>query len=535
MHSSKFATDLEKIFKKFIVQKKIIFRLDGYTNALTFAAITIETIKQTETFVREQMYNYLKRTTAEAINANHDSFISDDDNVLVSKEQLIDHFGKVYATDPANFRFQPGEVILIKELVNWVKGKMGEQQNKGLKLFKSKRPKQPKQLSTKTSLSEPSEKKLKSELIQRVICCMQSYGADQFFDIELNYVIHDETVDVRIKKGVGVYGMVRCEICHAEDKNKNKPKRVFYNESSKWPTWVLSNFTKHLKTAHHLKRSESKNQKTKSACAMSPDKQVKSNDEEQEMLITFVVVVDAEEKVDEKKEKTDALDADPVINEQHNYSVPMYTQLAEQVNVMMNAALKNSESREDMGFIVNKTMHTLNVALCNQDGNCLFSSLAHQLFQDKMSSKEHKSKARQLRKRTVEYILDPKNFPKFMHDLKDRVYDTKKKDEIDNIETECKLWVKLCLGKDRIWGGTETIYAIAELEKVNVLIFNEHFEPHVLRNMNKYDRTVCLAYRLPRDEDGKVISSVRYHNDSVCDINSSTLYEVAKLMESREK
>lgn len=126
----------------------------------------------------------------------------------------------------------------------------------------------------------------------------------------------------------------------------------------------------------------------------------------------------------------------------------------------------------------------------------------------------------------VNYILDPINFPKFAHELKDRIYDIEKKDEIENMETECKLWVKFCLSKDKVWGGVESIYAVAELEKVNIVIFTEHGEPHMLRNMYRYDRTICIAYRFPRNGYGDIIPGV-------CDVNSSTLYDVAQIFEEQ--
>lgn len=124
---------------------------------------------------------------------------------------------------------------------------------------------------------------------------------------------------------------------------------------------------------------------------------------------------------------------------QTDSTISMFTQLSDQINIMMQATLENSTSREDMDFMVNKTMQTLDLAKTYRDGNCLFSSLAHQLFHEKISSKSHRNKTRLLRNLVVNHILEPNNFPKFMHDIKDRVYDIKKKDEITNMEAECKL------------------------------------------------------------------------------------------------
>lgn len=274
-------------------------RLDGYENALTFQEITDERIAQTESFVRNEMYNYLIRTTAESINANDESYLTDDD-VLITKEQLIDHFGKIYASDPSNFRFQSGEIVLIKELVKHVKGKVGSEQKKGLKQFKPSQQKKSKsQPNSCTKLAEPTVEKLTSELMQRVIDCVSQYGAE-------NFCVVDETVDVQIKKGVGISGLIRCEICMAEKKKKSKPKRVYYNDSSEWPCWILSNFTKHLKTVHKLKPCTSNSRKTKLSVVKFPDQNIENVNETQEQLNDSEVVVIEEEVVVEIAENDES-------------------------------------------------------------------------------------------------------------------------------------------------------------------------------------------------------------------------------------
>lgn len=138
-------------------------------------------------------------------------------------------------------------------MVKYVKNKLGSQQKNELRLFKTCEPKKTKKVGTKSSLFEPTVEQLTSDLIQGIIGCMESYGAAHFFDDDMHNIIGDRTVEVCIKKNVGIYGTVLCEICVTENKKKNKPKRVYYNDSSKWPCWILSNFSKHLKTVHKLK------------------------------------------------------------------------------------------------------------------------------------------------------------------------------------------------------------------------------------------------------------------------------------------
>lgn len=211
--------------------------------------------------------------------------------------------------------------------------------------------------------------------------------------------------------------------------------------------------------------------------------------------------------------------ATPVQSNGTSSNIPMYTQLTDQINVMVPAVLQNSDKCVNMNFIINKSVKCLKVAEISKDGNYLFSALAHQLHGLQILSKLHQSKTRRLRKRVVDFILNPSIFPKFLHDLKDRVYQIKTKDDIDNIETECKSWIKYSLSKTGKWGGTETIYAVAELEQVNIIIFNEEGDFYTLRNNERYNRTICIAYRLQRNEYGEVISNaLRNHYDSVCNL-----------------
>lgn len=473
------------------------------------------------------------RTAAETINNFDESVSTNDDDILITKEEMIDHFGQIYATDPFNFRFQSGEIILIKEMVKHVKQKLGSQQKNELKLFKTCESKKTQKCNTKSLMPEPAIAKLKSDLVQGVIDCMTLYGAAYLFDGEMDLIIGDTSVEVQIQKGGAVYGTVCCAICDVEKKKQNKPKRVYYNNSSKWPCWVLSNFTKHLKTVHDLKPNREPKTKKSQLVAMLPqEKQESDNGEQKELNESDVVFVEEEVHVDVVAENgPESVHANKTIS-----AISMFTQMKDQINTMMQAVLENSDKREDMGFMMNNSMEKLNVVEVLQDGNCLFSALAHQLHGLKILSKTHKTHTRQLRKRVVDFILNPKNFPKFLHDLKDRVYQTKTKDEIENIETECKLWVKYSLAKNGTWGGAETICAVAELEQVNVIIFNEHGDFYTLRNMKQFDRTICIAYRLQRNQYGDIIpDAILYHYDSVCDIESSTLLNAANVLESRLK
>lgn len=128
-----------------------------------------------------------------------------------------------------------------------------------------------------------------------------------------------------------------------------------------------------------------------------------------------------------------------------------------------------------------------------------------------------------LRASVVDYILKPENFPSFEHTLKDRVYEIKSKDDIEDMTTECKLFVRYGLSKDKCWGGYEFIVAASKIHHVNIFVFNENGDFYLSnRGTGIYSKTIALAFRL------NYFKNAYNHYDSVCDIDSNLLYTVAE-------
>lgn len=480
-----------------------------------------------EAFIRDDVMTFLLKSTAEKMNESDKSGFVEPDDILVDDQQLFDHFGKLYAQQPANFRFLPGDRMLIKELVSHVAGIVDANGiNSGLSKFRTKKTmktnhtaKHSAQNTTRnSSLNNIDPEKLKSELIQRITSCMYSHGANHEFDIDLENEIHEDVVNVHIMKGF-VRGTVRCIICDKENRSKNKPKRVHYSSGSNWPCWVLSNFAKHLKTAHHLKFHEIET------------KLDEKNGVPRSGIDESVVVLDGSiQNIQNAGNST----------QNPELITTLYTQLSNQITLMMSVVLKNSESQQNMFFkLVNDVLPanagpSLTVAIIAGNGNCLYSALAHQLENKRINSKGHQRTSDKLREDVVEYILE--NYSKFSHQLRDRVYDLKKTEQIDNIDTECKLFVRLVLSKDGTWGGAETIHAVSELKQVNIVLFNENGPCYMLSNINmKYSRTICIAYRQAHNAKGELIKDVRNHYDSVCDVSSTILYDAVQIITNNQK
>lgn len=431
----------------------MFLRLCGYANALTFKNITNDDIDSVENFIKNDALNYLSSITA--LNESERSGFVKEDEVLVDNQQ---YFGKLYASQPQNFRFQSGDRILIKALVERVKDIVDNNGiNAGLKKFKNKKNIKTKSKSKKRESNThykliTLDEHLKIELTERVKKCMFSYGADKKFNIHLENDINIDIVTVCVENGL-INGTVRCIICDKEKKRKNLPKKVHYSSGSKWPGWVLSNFAKHLKR-HGLEFHEFENKsdefienddsaKEGSNCngqdAIGSDLE-QINNQKVDLDNSVVCLNTSDHRV---SPEIRAIDANIV-----------YTQLSSKITLMMSVVMTNSESQEQIFFKTNgNDLEALTVAEIPGDGSCLFRALVHQLENGKINGKTHQSATTKLPSDVVKYILNEENYPKFAHQLQGRIYDFKNKSDIENITVECKLFVKFVLSQNKCWGG----------------------------------------------------------------------------------
>lgn len=103
-----------------------------------------------------------------------------------------------------------------------------------------------------------------------------------------------------------------------------------------------------------------------------------------------------------------------------------------------------------------------------KNGDCLFAAVAHQMFNVKLNSLEHKKMSDDLRKAAVNHI--PSNFHSFKHDVKNRVLNENNgRVAPADMEKMCLNFVKR-LSQNGIWGGTESIKAITAIYQVNILV-----------------------------------------------------------------
>lgn len=164
-----------------------------------------------------------------------------------------------------------------------------------------------------------------------------------------------------------------------------------------------------------------------------------------------------------------------------------------------------------------------------KDGNCLFSSLAHQLFGKEINSAAHETATNNLRASVVKHIQQ--NYDDFYYEIRGHVYDLKDSDEnheihkFDKIEDACEYLLTEYLTQPGNWGGAETLKAIASMHNVNIIVFNENGPVHAIICEQQNERCLIVVFRLKHGE--KII---RNHYDSACNMSADCIYKTAKVI-----
>lgn len=162
------------------------------------------------------------------------------------------------------------------------------------------------------------------------------------------------------------------------------------------------------------------------------------------------------------------------------------------------------------------------------DGNCLFGAIVHQLSFLEVRCKEYAQRLDELRKKVVAHIKV--NLKQFERNLLGRIHDKRinndtTKLKIVNVEEECIRFLDNHLSKDRYWGGAETIAAVGELFKVNIIIFNECAGVRFGNSFNpSHKDVITLAHRASRAGINP------NHFESVLHLSDNTLNECTAIL-----
>lgn len=159
----------------------------------------------------------------------------------------------------------------------------------------------------------------------------------------------------------------------------------------------------------------------------------------------------------------------------------------------------------------------------------------HQRNNLKVASDEYNQKVANLRNEVLTHIKA--NLKRYERLLLGRVYakrcDNGEKTKIPVIEEDCNKFLDNYLSKDTAWAGPETIQAVSELFKVNVIIFNEWGEVNCGNSFDSsYENIITLAFRVSKKNEKRenVPNTQRNHYDSVIKICDEVMDKCASML-----
>lgn len=494
------------------------------------------------------MENYIKdNALCDVINKFNET-VDDECEFVLDDEQLNDIYGPRHASNPAKFKFELGDKKMIRQLASHVKGIVDENGKlKGLGHFEMKKKKKDtKQLISITKQKRPNPK---ASNCQESIEMLHSklYARIQNYLKELNVDFTDFNKDMVTVEPNRIFGAVNCILCTSEMK-KSSSKRVYYHFGSRSSFWTISNFKAHIESVHtsNIKKFPVKEKKTdvkkkrngklksekvtkhknKMYESDTPTANLNSNSKPNKSSCNETFDESLEMVVIENDTENDMLMDENILS--------FAEQFFNQINKMVGYVLINGEGQQQMNFqLKNNTVRSLSVVCTIGDGNCLFSALTHQLFGDPIDSTEHVNKSKNLRAAVVAHILVPENFPSYQYNLQDRVFELKKKkkSQFEDLEQECKIYVREVLSKSGEWGGPETIRAVSNMYKTNIAVFEEDGACCIFKSQEKnFNRTIMIAYRYALNEYNERVYN---HYDSITDMDPDDILTSANSLSNK--
>lgn len=520
-------------------------------------------IKSIEEFVREEGLNHATKMLQQKVQCNSD--------VLLQENQLVDYFGEIYASDPSNFRFVIGD----KKLIRLVRDHLIENQNehgaKYMRRFRKKPDRENKIIRAPQTehhaidnIEDTNEalcSELSASLFERLKVFMKSFGIDD----SIIQTMTQNSVSVKIVNG-NVASEIFCALCQFDTTKKRKlnGKKVYYKNGSNSKYWVLSNFKEHLKTVHKVTCNQSVEDddgiendvynESENKLLLDTDSRVaptikEANKKTKKLQLSLATTSTAKDQnIDEVALAHNftfeyvTVDVVPLdthnSNTQHGFndqSELIFSQISTQLNKILAATLSNNDTTEQMVFeLAENELQTSKVAKISPNGACTFGSFVHQLTGCKANSDEHIQAAKQIRMNIVKHISN--HYSSFQKELRDRVYAEINSKSIKDIDKECKIILNNFLPLDYYWGGAETLKAMRELYRCNILVLNERGTCHFFNHFNeKYNRTLILAFRLENKTASKIDIDSYNHYDSVCEISSDGILQIIEHLNERAR
>lgn len=537
-------------------------------SASVFQTLDQNDIETVQTFIRTELYDVLKSKSTEK-------------NSIYDDKYNPNFFG-MFSSMRDKFQFMVGDTKKLNAIVDYVQKTLRES---SIDYFDLTNKKMKKMLSswsnelfqtpaglfysdeqivtcdTNSSKGIRNSIDLEQNLLARSKTMFDTFKV-QFPNLESFRDITEKCITVNIEDDGKCKGVVSCIFCHEDQPTVNV--RVSYQNNDKAGSWILSNLSKHI-SKHHTS-TEGNPVRKRNIKTMVDDSQIvrkikrsstRKNTKQHKKEISDLSHSNAFDDVPTQennnqyrlqppKKRTTllSLKIEPIYDRTEINAIPnednedlqdfFYLQLSTQNIQMTNAIISNKEKVFSFFIRLNLSENTSSdeIKCCsiNGDGNCIFGSCAHQLYQNKINSTEHKDFARELRKRSTEFI--EANILQYIHFLKGRIRDEDQENGMipqkfaDNsvLLTKSLNFVKNDLTKDGYWAGTESLRALSELHKINILIINGNGTCNMVQNLNKsYDRAITLAFR------------GNNHYDSVVGMSSRTILNFAKSVVQSQK
>lgn len=186
----------------------------------------------------------------------------------------------------------------------------------------------------------------------------------------------------------------------------------------------------------------------------------------------------------------------PTVSQDDSVKLLMYYQIQVQFFVIYEAVLVENQQTARMAVLIQSFWFS--VVKIPGNGNCMFGSASHQLFDHKLSSLAAQSA--RLRAEVVVYIRQ--HFERFRPAIISRVIEDNEASFWKVTMTEAILNERVAkfldnsLSKSGYYGGQESLIAISELYRVNVFVIREQGMFSFVNDFNtQYERTISLAYR----------------------------------------
>lgn len=495
--------------------------VQGFNNALIFKTIQEEDINTLQGYVKSKLSTRLES------NLNG-----------VNRDVFICFFGG-FVNNPEEFEFNTGEERLIQQIAKYIESKVNTpNENAGLPHFQNTQNLNPKKLhtwrkelmetplgfifgpdgmgasgkKTKATKKRPNEtnlENLKQSLVEAARKKIKKHtGKDYDEESKICFNVHN--VDAHIDGDMGIRGKIYCPLCDSD--SSVREVKPFYQICNGVGYWITSNYYGHLKRYHP---------------------QTASTESDDTNLIPS-----GNEKTSKKRFSTISMKIEPVLSDRKSfdakfqeYEDQLYKQMSYQNLKMSNATINNSEKLENFPIQSTSTIESMSkIKICRiaPDNSCLYGAIAHQLFFNKLNSPEHADHKKALREKVVRHIND--NFENFASLLKGRVLELETKNEIIDMDEDCRKFVNEKMIDCNCWGGVETIKAISEIYNVNIITVLDDGTCNLTQDIKlENSRTISIVFRnLTTGSGGQSTIKEKNHYDSIAEMDDGTINKFAK-------